>query len=104
MSEPGQVRIHRLARFGLTTADAVALAAFFETALGFRRIASERFSGMEFRRLMGVEGGAESIKLGLGSEIVELLQFDRPGRPYPPDTLASDLIFQHFAVVAADIR
>lgn len=102
VSEAGEVR--RLARFGLTTADAVGLAAFFEAALGFRRLATERLSGAEFGRLMGVEGGADSIRLGLGSEIIELLQFDRPGRPYPPDSLASDLIFQHFAIVAADVR
>ena len=84
MSEAGRVRVHRLARLGLTTADAAALAAFFEAAFGFRRVASERCSGAAFASLMGVEGGAESIRLGLGSEIIELLQFDRRGRSYPP--------------------
>lgn len=38
--------------------------------------------------------------LALGNEIVELLQFDRPGCPYPAGSSASDLSFQHFAIVA----
>ena len=53
---------------------------------------------------MGVEGGACAITLGLGDEVVELLQFDRPGRPYPANAVSSDLYFQHFAIVVDDIR
>ena len=97
-------QIRRLARFGLTTADALALAAFFENAMGFRRLATRRLGGAAFERLMDVEGGAQCISLGLGREVIELLQFDRPGRPYPPNSSASDLDFQHFAIVATDIR
>jgi catechol 2,3-dioxygenase-like lactoylglutathione lyase family enzyme len=104
MALRGAARIHRLARFGLTTADASALAAFYETALGFRRLAARRLGGAAFERLMDVEGGAQCVRLGLGREIIELLQFDLPGRPYPLNSSASDLDFQHFAIVAADIR
>ena len=95
--------ICKLARFGLTTADAPALAMFYESAFGFHRIAVEHLGGLDFERLMGVQGGAERITLGLGQEIVELLQFDRPGQPYPAKSSASDLVFQHFAIVVADI-
>jgi catechol 2,3-dioxygenase-like lactoylglutathione lyase family enzyme len=52
---------------------------------------------------MNVEGGATCITLALGQEIVELLQFDCPGRPYPARSSACDLLFQHFAIVAADM-
>jgi catechol 2,3-dioxygenase-like lactoylglutathione lyase family enzyme len=53
---------------------------------------------------MGMEGGARAITLGLGDEVVELLQFDRPGRPYPNGAVSSDLLFQHFAIIVADIQ
>ena len=93
----------RLARISLTCADAEHLAGFYEHALGFRRLASERLSGRTFEKLLHVKGGALSLLLCLGQQIVELLQFDQAGRAYPADTQSSDLIFQHFAIVVADI-
>jgi catechol 2,3-dioxygenase-like lactoylglutathione lyase family enzyme len=95
--------IRRLASFGLTTPDAHRLSEFYQQALDFRMLGAERHSGADFERLMGVQGGAFAISLGLGDEIVELLQFDRPGRPYPEAAASSDLCFQHFAIVVADI-
>lgn len=99
-----RARIRRLASFGLTTPDAHQLSEFCENALDFRLLGIERRSGPDFERLMGVEGGASAIILGLGDEVVELLQFDRPGRLYPDGATSSDLCFQHFAVVVADIH
>jgi catechol 2,3-dioxygenase-like lactoylglutathione lyase family enzyme len=95
--------IRRLARFGLTTGDTAALAAFYEQAFGFRHLKTARLSGAAFERLMAVEHGAESVWLGLGDEIVELTRFDAPGRAYPEAIMASDLMFQHFAIVVADM-
>jgi catechol 2,3-dioxygenase-like lactoylglutathione lyase family enzyme len=97
------IKVRKLARFGLTTTDADRLANFYEEALDFRRLATKRFSSAEFERLMGVRGGAKSITLGLRDETIELLEFDRPGEPYPKDVFSSDLIFQHFAIVVTDI-
>jgi catechol 2,3-dioxygenase-like lactoylglutathione lyase family enzyme len=96
--------ITRLACFGLTTSDAERRAIFYEQAMGFRRLAAGRRSGPDFERLTGFAGGADSITLGLGDEVVELLQFDRPGRPYPDAATSSDLCFQHFAIVVTDIQ
>lgn len=95
--------IARLARISLTARGAGQLAIFYERALGFRRLGEERRSGAQFDTLMGVQGGARRCLLGLGEEIVELLEFALPGRPYPPDAAASDLAFQHFAIVVADM-
>lgn len=103
MIDLDQPTISRLVRFSLTTADANALAAFYESAFGCRRFATERLSGSEFESLMGVQGGAFRILLKLGQEVIELLQFDRVGRPYPKGKLTSDLVFQHFAIVVRDI-
>jgi len=43
------------------------------------------------------------LTLVLGDEIIELLEFARSGEPYPRHSRASDLIFQHFAIVASDM-
>ena len=96
-------RIGRLARFGLTTADAKSAAKFYEAAFGCRPIATDRLGGPDFERLMCATGGADRITLNLGREIIELLQFDFPGEPYPRALPSSDLVFQHFAIVVADM-
>jgi len=93
----------RLARFGLTTANASQLAQFYEDAFGCRRVAAEHLSGADFEKLMKVEGQAERVTLLLGREAIELVQFSNPGRPYPVNSSASDLIFQHFAIVVSDM-
>jgi catechol 2,3-dioxygenase-like lactoylglutathione lyase family enzyme len=97
------VTIARIARFSLTAADAHRLALFYERAFGCRRIAIETLGGPDFERVFGVRGTAMKITLGLGQEIIELLQFDPPGRPYPAGSSASDLVFQHFAIVVHDM-
>jgi catechol 2,3-dioxygenase-like lactoylglutathione lyase family enzyme len=95
--------VRRLARFSLTTGEADRLGAFYDRALGFRRVATEQHSGAKFESAMGVAGGARGLVLGLGEQIVELLEFASPGRPYPQDAASSDITFQHLAIVAADM-
>ena len=99
-----RAHIRRLASLVLTTPEGHRLSGFYEAALGFRRLGVERRSGPDFERLTGVQGGASAIILGLGEEVIELMQFDCPGRPYPADAVSSDLCFQHFAIVVADIE
>lgn len=94
----------RLVRFGLTTSNADRLTSFYVSAFGCRRLAFEHRSGPQFERLMGIEGGAVSVTLALGDNVIELLQFDQPGRPYPPGCSSFDLIFQHFAIVVTNIE
>jgi catechol 2,3-dioxygenase-like lactoylglutathione lyase family enzyme len=91
--------IERLARLVLVTSDAAALSRFYQRALGFRPVAAEQME-QDFPPLDGV---AHHVTLALGREIVELLQFASPGRPYPAAALSSDLCFQHFAIVVADM-
>jgi catechol 2,3-dioxygenase-like lactoylglutathione lyase family enzyme len=98
------VLVRRLARFALTTPNAHQLSEFYQKAFDFRLLGTERRSGAEFERLMEVEGGASVVTLGLGAEVVELLQFDRPGLHYPEHANSSDLCFQHFAIVVSDIN
>jgi hypothetical protein len=46
---------------------------------------------------------AYRVTLGLGDEVIEFLQFDRASRLCPAAASASDLCFQHFAIVVADM-
>ena len=96
MTTLAQNAVQRLARFVLVTQDATRLCRFYEQAMGFCRFAAGRHSESGT--------GADSITLVLGCEFVELLQFDLPGRLYPEAASASDLCFQHFAIVVADIE
>jgi catechol 2,3-dioxygenase-like lactoylglutathione lyase family enzyme len=98
------VHIQRLSLFGLITPDADRLSQFYEQALGFHVRATEGCSHAYFRNLTDADGGAISKTLSVGDQLVELLQFDEPGRPYPDDASASDLRFQHFAIVVSDMK
>ena len=95
--------VARLARISLTSADAAALARFYEHALGCRCVGSERRESRAFESLMQVQGGATAFILQSGAQWLELLQFDHPGRSYPRDADAAALIFQHFAIVVTDM-
>jgi catechol 2,3-dioxygenase-like lactoylglutathione lyase family enzyme len=99
-----KVRARRIAGFGLTTTNAGRLAEFYSAAFGCRCGPSERLEGAAFERLMGVAGGAQRQWLTAGDEIIELLQFDRPGAPYPPNPSPLERTFQHFALVVADMH
>jgi catechol 2,3-dioxygenase-like lactoylglutathione lyase family enzyme len=100
---PG-VRVSRLLRLRLCSANVKSLADFYEAALGFRRVAVEHLSGVQVQEHLVACGRVLRITLELGAQRVTLLQFvDQPGRAYPFDTDASDRIFQHFAIVVADM-
>jgi catechol 2,3-dioxygenase-like lactoylglutathione lyase family enzyme len=95
--------VTRLACFSLTTANLDRLGAFYRDAFGCVTLDRRDVSGAAFESLLGVSAGAQSLTLGLGAQRIELLQFEQPGAPYPSDSAASDLFFQHFALVAADM-
>jgi len=104
MTGLSQFAIERLAYVGLTTQDVAGLSDFFERALGFRLLSAGWKSALEIGEQTGSASGAYRVTLGLGDEVVELLQFDRPGRPYPDAASASDLCFQHFAIVVSNME
>jgi len=103
-AQSGVARVRRLRCVSLTCADAARLADFYHSALGFRQVAAGRRCGAQFESLMGVESAAAWRALSLGRESIELLQFDRPGAPYPAGSVSSDLSFQHFAIVVSDMK
>lgn len=91
-------------RISLTTADPERLARFFERALGFAQIGIAERGGTSFARLMGVPGArARAYALRLGGQEIELLAFAERGTPYPAASASNDRVFQHFAIVVADM-
>ena len=95
----------RIARVSLTTAEPAETSAFLREALGFEEAGTGERAGEGFARLTGIEGARARVTLlRLGRQEVELVAFARPGRPYPLGSAASDLWFQHIAVVVSDMR
>ncbi|TAL88616.1 MAG: glyoxalase [Rhodanobacter sp.] len=103
-SRAAGIHVAGLLHLRLCSAQAKSLATFYETALGFRQLAVEHLSGARAQERFGITGRALRITLELGAQRIRLLQFvDHPGRDYPADSGASDLVFQHFAIVVTDM-
>ena len=88
----------------LCSSEATRLATFYEAALGFSRVSVEHWSGVRAQEFFGIGGRVLRVTLELGGQRVSIVQFvDQPGRVYPVGTNASDVIFQHFAIVVDDM-
>lgn len=99
------IRVTRLRHLRLCSAQARPLAEFYESALGFRRVAEEHLSGARTQERLAVAGRTLRITLELGAQRIKLLQFvDQPGRSYPVGSNATDRVFQHFAIVVNDMN
>lgn len=89
----------------LTVTDLDRSVAFYETALGFRRVATEVVADSDVDTIVGIFGTRiRRATLQLGDEKIDLEQYLSPaGQPLPVDSQAHDLWFQHFAVVVRDM-
>jgi len=90
-----------IASFRLTTAQPERLAQFHQE-LGFTVGQPEAIGDAEMA-LLGLTGGGARVPLRLGEQRVDLDSFDVRGRPYPMESTAADLCFQHFALVTDDV-
>ena len=92
--------------FVLTVSDLDRSVAFFEQALGFRKLGERTTSDRDYDYVTGVFGSrVRTATLQLGDEIIELDQYLGPaGKPVPIDSRSNDLWFQHFAVVVSDMQ
>ena len=75
--------VARIDRFRLVSTDTARLAAFYAAAFDAQVRAD--------------------TTLAIGNERIELIAFDEPGKPYPADVIASDVTFQHLALVVPDM-
>lgn len=89
-----------IAGFRLVTNDPARLAAFYR-AIGFD-VGEAAPIPVADMKLLGLAGAGSRIAMSLGPSRVDLESFDNSGRPYPGDTTACDLVFQHLALVTDD--
>ncbi|RZL29592.1 MAG: glyoxalase [Sphingomonas sp.] len=92
--------LSRITGFRLVTADLDRLARFYER-LGFT-IGERRTIAADELRLLGLAGTGERLTMRLGPSLIDLDRFDPPGRAYPAEANAADLVFQHLALVTDD--
>lgn len=94
------VKFRAIAGFRLVTAEPELLVGFYR-ALGFIPGEVAPIPAAEMA-VLGLEGAGWRRSLTLGASRLDLDLFELPGRPYPDGTSASDLIFQHLALVTDD--
>lgn len=96
--------VQRLLRISRTVSDLARAKAFYRDALDFREVDEMDLGGAAWGALMGIPGARGAcVRLRLGAQELELIEFDPPGRSYPLDSDAADLWFQHFAIAVSDI-
>lgn len=86
--------------FRLVATDPGRLARFYR-AIGFDVGAQAPIPAAEMK-LLGLAGIGSRVPMWLGRSRVDLDSFENPGRSYPMDTTACDLVFQHLALVTDD--
>ncbi len=104
MSAIASPPVTALARFGLNSPRARRLAQFYEQAFGAHVELRERRDEHRLAQFAGIQGGAERLVMTMGDAALEVLEFDQPGRPYPPEISPCDTRFQHFAIVVTDMH
>jgi catechol 2,3-dioxygenase-like lactoylglutathione lyase family enzyme len=92
--------------FALTVSNLDSAVAFYQEALGFKKVGERIVADRNYDYLTGVFGTrVRSATLQLGDERIELDQYLAPGgQPIPVDSRSNDLWFQHFAVVVSDME
>ncbi len=97
------VGIVRLLRVGLNVSDLDRSSAFYRDALGFSIVDRQSYQRVPGYSTAGSGVRVRIRRMKLGRQEIELRQFDPPGVPYPENSTASDLWFQHCAIVVHDM-
>ncbi len=101
MSEP---TLQAVAGFSVVTADLPRLVGFYRDVLGFAVHGADKPNDGGEMALLGLSGAGRRQALSLGDQTLWIDHFDQPGRPYPADSDAASLWFQHLALVVDDIH
>jgi len=99
---PGVIAVDSVA---MTVSDMNRAIDFYTHVLTFEKVADREVAGDEYEHLLGVFGlRVRSVRLRLGEEYLELMQFLAPqGRPVPRDSRSNDRWFQHIAIIVTDM-
>lgn len=78
---------------------------FYTKVLTFTKIADFYVSGSEYDKLYDLDNvRIRVVRLRLGQETLNLMQFDKPkGRKVPVNAESNDRMFQHIAIVVSNI-
>jgi catechol 2,3-dioxygenase-like lactoylglutathione lyase family enzyme len=95
----------QLIRVSVSVADLPGTAAFYRNSLGLKVGPEHTLADPAWNSLLGLEQGttARAANVAVGRQVVKLVAFDPPGRPYPSKRAANDHWFQHIALVCDDI-
>jgi catechol 2,3-dioxygenase-like lactoylglutathione lyase family enzyme len=90
---------------GIPVSDMERSLSFYTGVLGFVPVADREVFGAPYEKLFGVFGvRLRCVRLRLGDEFIELMQFQVPrGRPLPLDSRSNDRWFQHVAIIVSDM-
>ena len=89
----------------ITVSDADRALKFYSEVLSFEKVSDQNVHDTNYLRLEGVSAsGVRVVRMRLGDEYVELVQFaGTQGRPVPADSRSNDRWFQHIAIVVSDM-
>jgi catechol 2,3-dioxygenase-like lactoylglutathione lyase family enzyme len=87
-----QLKATRVDAAGFTVSDVDRSVDFYSRVLQFKKVGDRR------------TGDARVIRMQLGEEQIELMQYDAKGQPFPPDSHGNDHWFQHVAIVVSDMQ
>jgi len=96
------VTFRAIAGFRLVTSEPELLIGFYQ-AIGFTAGEVTPISAAEMA-VLGLDGAGWRRSMRLADSRLDLDSFDLAGHPYPCGTTASDLVFQHLALVTDDAR
>ena len=89
----------------ITVSDADRALKFYSEVLSFEKVSDQNVHDTNYLSLEGVSAsGVRVVRMRLGDEYVELVQFaGTQGRPVPADSRSNDRWFQHIAIVVSDM-
>lgn len=88
-------KIDAIGAISMTVADVDRSVRFYSQVLGFDKI--------DDSRSRSTTEPTREVRMRLGDEWIELVQFSRTGRPIPADSRSNDYWFQHIAIIVSDM-
>jgi len=104
-TSPSATAVQAVRGVSITVSDMDQAVEFYTRVLTFQKVSDAEVYGREYDALQGVFGvRLRVVKLQLGEESIELMQYITPqGQPIPLDSRSNDLWFQHIAIVVRDM-
>ena len=105
VASAAQPAVRAVDSVGITVSDMDRSVAFYEHVLDFHKTADREVAGDGYEHLLALFGTRlRVVRMQLGDESIELMQFLAPrGRRIPEDSASNDRWFQHVAIIVSDM-